>query len=182
MGFNRFSIFLAATLFAIAASAEDFQTYKNENWGFSVIVPRSMRVETNKPPNPNHGFQVHLSPEAFAWVNADASDDLSLSATAGTEKGLWIQQGCKEIKKAIVLLGGKSAVALQLDCPAGFARTEIKRVSLIVTLQAPPGINNASFVVGVEYKKGGADEKSAIATLAALQKGFRFSGVLSKRR
>jgi hypothetical protein len=134
-----------------------------------------MRIETNKPPNPNHGFQIHISRDTFAWVNADSSDDLSLSGAAETEKGLWIQQGCKEIEKTSVLLGGKSAEKLQLDCPAGLARTEVKRIALIVTLQAPPGINNASYIVGVAFKKGSADEQSAVSTLYTLQQGFRFA-------
>jgi hypothetical protein len=174
VGFNSSCFILAVVLFVAAAQAGDLQKYKNENWGFSVVIPGSMRIETSKPPNPNHGFQIHISREAFAWANADSSDDLSLSGAAEAEERLWIAQGCKEIEKAGALLGGKSAEKLQLDCPAGLARTDLKRISLIVTLQAPPGINDASYVVGVAFKKGSADEQLAVSTLNALQKGFRF--------
>ena len=176
MGFLSSSFVGAVALLIVAASGSDLQTYKNENWGFSVTLPSSVRYETSRPPNPNHGFQVHVSRDSFVWVNADSSDDLSLSEAVETEKGLWVGQGCREIKRAPVPLGGRSAEQIQMDCPAGLAQKEVKRVSLIVALQAPPGINNTAYTVGVAYPKTGTDEQSALRTFDAVRQGFQFNG------
>jgi hypothetical protein len=169
------AIFLAVLLMVAPAFSAAPPKYVNPNWGFSVLVPNGMSYETNPAPNPNHGFRIPISKESFVWVNADSSDDQSLAAAGDTELRLWVEQGCATIQKSWTSLGAKPAEKIVLKCFAGPDRAELKRVSLIVALESPPGINNTAYTIGVTYPESGQAKGPATAAFNAVRHGFRFA-------
>jgi hypothetical protein len=134
-----------------------------------------MSYETNPAPNPNHGFRIPISNESFVWVNADSSDDQSLAAAVDTELRLWVEQGCSTVQKSRTSLGAKPAEKVVLKCAAGLDHAELKRVSLIVALESPPGINNTAYTIGVTYPESGQAKVPATAAFNAVRRGFRFA-------
>jgi hypothetical protein len=172
---GRAASLLAVLLMAAPAFSAVPSTYVNSNWGFSVLVPSGMSYETSPAPNPNHGFKIPISKESFVWVNADSSDDQSLAAAVDTELRLWVEQGCATIQKSRTSLGAKPAEKIVLKCPAGLDRAELKRVSLIVALESPPGINNTAYTIGVTYAESGQAKGWATAAFNAVRHGFRFA-------
>jgi len=109
------------------------------------------------------------------WVNADSSDDPSLAAAVNTELTFWVDQGCTTIQKSRSSLGGKPAEKIVLKCPAGLDRAVWKRVSLIVALESPPGINNTAYTIGVTYPETGNAKGSAMAVFNGVRRGFHFT-------
>lgn len=179
---NFIVLFLIFIEFISSANASDVQIYENKNWGFAISLPRAVRYETSRPPNPNHGFQVHVSRDSCVWVTADSSDDQSLPEAVETQKSLWGGQGCREVRISPSSLAGRLAEEILLDCPVGIEQKQIKMVSLIVALQAPPGIGNATYTIGVSYLQNGKDEQSAISTFNTVRQGFQFTEAAPKNR
>lgn len=172
---GRVAIISSILIMATPALSAAPSTYVNSSWGFSVLVPSGMSYETNPAPNPNHGFRIIISKESFVWVNADSSDDQSLAAAVDTELRLWVEQGCATVQKYRTSLGAKPAEKIVLKCPAGLDRAELKRVSLIVALESPPGINNTAYTIGMTYPESGQAKGPATAAFNAMCRGFRFA-------
>ena len=169
-------ILIAALLFASAASAAvrvGHGEYTNRDWAFSVRLPREVKYEVDAPPNPNHGFRIPISAESFVWVNADSTDDKSLSQATASEAKLWTDQGCSLVRRVASSLGGKPAVEMQLKCIAGGAHAVQKRIELLVALESPRGLNDTTFTVGAAYPEVGRDSKSAQALFRLVSAGFR---------
>ena len=60
-----------------AAKALSFQfkrgVYHNVQYAYSIRIPQGMKIKTNPPPSPQHGFAILISnsPNRTIWVNAD---------------------------------------------------------------------------------------------------------------
>jgi hypothetical protein len=162
-------------LIACQASYAASRVYTNANWGYSVEVPPSIRYETVKPPNPNHGFRANISNDSFLWVNADSSDDESLNSASQTELGFWTQQGCRKLSARRSSLGGQEAVSMYLRCPVGLRRTGHKRVLLIVALNSPDNVSNSVYTVGITSLDNKRAQQSAAKTLEVIRGGFEFA-------
>jgi len=155
------------------ASAGQPHLYTNKNWGFSTSLPDSTIYETDPPPNPNHGFRVPISNEAFVWVNADSSDDQSSFSATDTEVGYWKQSGCTEFKRNKTTLGQRTAYNVIIMCHDKKDRTLVKTVRLIVALASPRGIGNSAYVIGSVYATKNEEEK-ALSIQESIRRGFKF--------
>jgi hypothetical protein len=165
---------LVALLNASAAAAHPgTQRYINDNWGYSVSLPASTRYETNAPPNPNHGFRITVSKDAYVWADGSSSDDEDLKDALASESGFWIEDGCFTRSISPDHLGGRPARRTVLKCPAKGGRAA-KRVVLVVALEAPADISPSAYIVGVIYREEGPDADRAMATFEAVRRGFRF--------
>lgn len=115
--------FVAASVFLLSTSSTALaaapQSYVNENWGFSVMMPSGRTYETDPPPAPNHGFRIPTSEQSFVWVNGESTDDESLVAAAATQQAYWAQSGCHELHSNSTALDGHQAQSVLLACPAG---------------------------------------------------------------
>jgi hypothetical protein len=167
-------VIIMFSVLAMAFTSSENKLYKNENWGFLVRLPKGLRYETSRAPNPNHGFQVPISRTSFVWVNAESSDDQSLSAATKTELGLWLGMGCSQLGRSSTSLGKRPANWLMLKCPAGLGQNTFKRVSVVVALESPLGVNNTAYAVGVAYMPGGDEARVATATFDVVRRGFQF--------
>jgi hypothetical protein len=55
---------LAIVLLAFVAGKVPAETYKNADYGFEVFIPGGVKVCTNPPPEPNHGFVVLMGSDS----------------------------------------------------------------------------------------------------------------------
>ena len=185
MAFGRMHLACAVIAGCIATSAlsAELHVYRNPDYGFSVDLPGDIKCETNHPPNPNHGFKIPVSADAFVWVDAGSSDDQTLAGAAETEINVgW--HGCTEVAREPAHLAAKPAEKIMLSCPVGydpgfdpgFARRQRKRVLEIVALEAPPGLYNTVYTIGAAYpENNNVEQRKTTAVFDVVRRGFRFN-------
>src|SRR5712692_10458165 len=110
----RCGLLLAATLTAVGLAAQGCRSsyeYRNRDNGYAVRIPTDLKIETNQPPLPNHGFTVRLTPTTLLWADASSTDALTLDA-AVTEERDNRAEGCRETTHRPSHLGELLAVEL----------------------------------------------------------------------
>lgn len=163
----------ALLLIASAAAAHPaMKHYINDNWGYSVSLPASVRYEMAPSPAPNHGFDIMISKDAYVWVDGSSSDAETLEEAASDELHIWAEEGCALKAISPTLLGGTSARRAVLKCwDKDHGATN--RVELFA-LGSPLGYGNSLYTVGATYVEGSRDAGRALAAFEVVRRGFRF--------
>jgi hypothetical protein len=168
------AVFLSSlTLYAALAAATQEAPradaiYRNENYGYEVTIPLSIKIRRSVPPNPDHGFEVISVSHAKLWVDASYTD----SAT-NVEEAERQADGCHTSERRQTSLGGKPAIEIRFSCP-GTANESAYTEFLAFTVQKQGDRANATYEVGVREDSGKLSSHD-IELARKLISGFSFT-------
>jgi hypothetical protein len=134
-------LLLGTTLTLAAAAVQGCHPsdeYRNSNYGYAVRLPAALKIETTKPPFPNHGFLVRLTPTTQLWVDGSFTDALTLDAAVTEQRGIRGDR-CREISHRPSRLGSLSAVESVFRCTGDPFRPESTIVTEVVALRDRDG-------------------------------------------
>jgi len=90
--------------------------YRNVDYGYAVRLPKDIKIEVTEPPAPNHGFGVHVTPDAYVWADASYAEAAGTLGEAVAETRALLQERCRETRHRTTGLGTLPAVELVLRC------------------------------------------------------------------
>ncbi len=174
-------VFFCALLFSVASytlrgaaksDSQDASEYRNVNYGYAVRVPAGVKLETSKPPNPNHGFGLKPTPATLLWVDASYTDDDSLLAVMASERQIW-GDDCQEVAREPTVLGVLRASRMTLHCVGKAVRDAPTSVTVVVALFSQAHNGRIKYEVGFQGPlQGGAVATNAEQVFNKLVKGF----------
>lgn len=136
-------------------SGVDGTRYVNYKYGYSVLIPKQMRIAAPKPPAPQHGFKIKLSehPSAVIWVEGSYNAALWHSLNEVLEGHLdYLKEEVgvelEVLARSPVDLSGLEAVRLALKYKKQ-GSGEIVREDFIVAMR-----HQKNVPVGVVYELG----------------------------
>ena len=170
--------YLLAAGVVLSASAKNTgpaakQQYQNLDYGYAVTFPIGLTYETNKAPNPNHGFRINVSSGISVWVDSSYTDGPTLKEAVTSERAMW-EENCSALSTEASRLDGVRATQVTLKCsgePAGGGPTI---VTLLIALGKPLGRSLIRYEIGMQYPSGDASKARAEEAFNAVRDGFRF--------
>jgi hypothetical protein len=142
--------------------------YRNENYGYQVTLPISIKIRRPVPPSPDHGFEVISASHAKFWVDASYTDSVTNEQEAERQA-----DGCHTSERRQTSIGGKPAIELQFSCP-GVPNEPAYTEFLAFTVQKQGDRARAMYEVGV---RAGSSRLSSLDIELArkLISGFSFT-------
>ncbi len=142
--------------------------YRNENYGYMVMVPPSVNIRRSAPPNPDHGFEVTSNVASKVWVDASYTDSATTSEEASRQT-----DGCHTHEMLPAILGGKDAIQLRFSCPSTPNESAYTQF-LVLTVQKRGDRSPAMYEVGVRADSNSLPTRD-IEIARRLVAGFSFA-------
>jgi hypothetical protein len=151
--------------------------YRNVDYEYVVRLPRGLRIETDPPPSPNHGFAAHLTPATLVWVTAEYETE-SVSTLAGEVEQMreaLALGGCRLTADRPATLGGIPARDLTFACAAKSLREPATTERELMTIRTPPRRGLIVYHVGLRTPRDRRPSAAAERTFHALAEGLSFT-------
>jgi hypothetical protein len=169
---------LLATASALLATvgATKTGTYRNENYLYSVRLPRNIEYEVSDPPAPNHGLGIRLAGSASVWVDASYTDARNLNEAISAERELWeTYDRCRLVLQEKSRLAGMAASLLSFRCDQTPDHPAQRMRVLFAVCGARPHRGPIQYTVRMEYASAG-EEKAARRAFEMVTSNFKLIG------